>query len=85
MRRQLEPLAQGLGLALSGLVAILRQDDGGDVGKGAGGKADLLALSCRRGTGGGEEGMAGRTSLDLGQADCIDGAPGPINLSHLTP
>ena len=43
----LQPFAQGLGLALSGLVVVLREDDGPDAGKETCGEADLLALASR--------------------------------------
>ena len=74
--RDLQPFAQVLRLAAPGLVAVLRQDDGSDAGEGAGGKADLLALASRGRAGGGEECLAGGTSLDLGQAEGVDGALG---------
>ena len=43
--REVHLFAQGLGLALSGLVVILREDDGLEFGEAVGGKADLSALS----------------------------------------
>ena len=45
--RDLQPFAQGLGLAVPGLVGVLGQDDGPDVWEGAGGEADLFALASR--------------------------------------
>ena len=43
--REVHLFAQGPGLALSGLVVILRQDDGLEIGEAVGGAADLFALS----------------------------------------
>ena len=45
--RDFQPFAQGLGLALSGLVVVLREDDGPEVGKETCGAADLFALASR--------------------------------------
>ena len=76
MGRDLQPFAQGLGLALPGLVVVLREDDGPDVGKDACRAADLFALASGWRPCGGEEDMAGGTSVDLGQAEGVDGALG---------
>ena len=76
MGRDLQPFAQGLGLALSGLVVVLRKDDGPDVGKAPCGEADLFALASRWRSCGGEECLAGGASVDLGQAERVDGALG---------
>ena len=65
MQVRFRPFAQGHSLALSGLDAVLREDDGPDVGQETCGEADLLALASRGRPGGGEECLAGGTSVDL--------------------
>ena len=75
-RRDLQPFARVLRPPVSSLVAVMREGDGADIGENACRKGDLFAPAPRGRSGGGGECPGGRTSVELGQAECVDGAFG---------